>query len=153
MKLQVKVKNTQRITNKLLRIPEAMREPVLKALWSGANAIKNTAQKSMRGPKGGVTRTIYRNGMKIIHTASAPGEPPAIDEGDLVKNIQVEVDRGRIVAAVGTNIEHGAILEEASRSKRRPWLRPAYQKNIGKIKEKVARAVNKVLRRFGRVRT
>ena len=62
------------------------------------------------------------------HIASAPGEPPATDSGQLVGSIDYEMT-GEASAVVGTNVEHGMHTEfGTSRGMApRPWLGPAFE--------------------------
>ena len=81
--------------------------------------IETTAKLSMTGPKSG--RTYGK------HTASAPGEAPAIDTGFLVNSIQSELT-GEMSAAVGSNAEYAPVLElGGALIAPRPWLGPAFE--------------------------
>lgn len=62
------------------------------------------------------------------HRASAPGDAPAVDSGDLRRSIGVQkIGEGRY--RVGTNLKHGLFLEFGTRRMAaRPWLRPAAEK-------------------------
>ena len=74
-------------------------------------------------------RKYTREGKKrrsaIVHVASAPGEPPAIDTGHLWGSIEFEPGEEGTTQFVdiGTNVEYGLYLEEGTgRMARRPWL-------------------------------
>jgi hypothetical protein len=86
----------------------------------GVTALRvlSSAAQSMREPSQG---QAYKRGEKT-HIASAEGDAPNVDTGDLIRSIRVEHKRGSGVAAVGTSIDYGAILELL---KGRPWLKPA----------------------------
>lgn len=85
------------------------------------------------------TGRIYRRGA-ITHQASAPGEPPAPDTGQLRNSIQMAVlesDDGTAVLRVGTGLEYAAALEFGTTSAGRghttvilprPFMRPALAK-------------------------
>ncbi|EYB67412.1 hypothetical protein DEIPH_ctg041orf0008 [Deinococcus phoenicis] len=62
------------------------------------------------------------------HTASAPGDPPAVDSGDLRNSIGVQkIKDGHY--RVGTNKKHGVYMEFGTRKvAARPWLRPSLEK-------------------------
>lgn len=62
------------------------------------------------------------------HTASAPGDAPAVDSGDLRRSIGVKkIGDGHY--RVGTNLKHGLHLEFGTRKMAaRPWARPATEK-------------------------
>ena len=92
------------------------------------------------------------------HTASRPGEPPAIDTGILRASIMNEVEvsgssvNGKVgpdvefmaaKAPVGTNVEYGYYLElGTSKMEPRPFLRPALIRTRKKV-VKIFRDANK----------
>ena len=86
--------------------------------------IRNHAVKSIL--QGSPTGRVYGR-----HRASAPGQPPASDTGDLAGHIFAETGskgRQRFVD-VGTTKAHGLYLELGTdRIEPRPWLQPAYDK-------------------------
>ena len=95
----------------------------------------------------GTGRTYRRR--KVLHTASAPGQPPALDTGRLRNSIAVtdpKWDGWSVSAEVGTNVEYARLLEfggmtgrnNATRVAPRPYMRPAVQEEIPAI-EKVLR--------------
>ncbi|KPL70174.1 hypothetical protein ADN00_18920 [Ornatilinea apprima] len=86
--------------------------------------IEKISKESMEGPKSG---RLYSRGKKTHH-ASAPGEPPAVDSGNLANSIQSEVSmqangpRG----VVFTNTEYAVGLEFGTRKMAaRPFMKPA----------------------------
>lgn len=72
----------------------------------------------------------YKKGKKgkkgKTHTASAPGESPAIDTSFLVNSIQVEANG--LTAIVGTNADYAEHLEFGTvRMEPRPYFGPAFE--------------------------
>jgi phage gpG-like protein len=69
----------------------------------------------------------YKKG-SVVHLASAPGDPPAVDSGRLRQSITVlrlSDDHYR----VGTNVVYAPLLEFGSRKVApRPFMRPALEK-------------------------
>jgi HK97 gp10 family phage protein len=67
------------------------------------------------------------------HTASAPGQPPAIDTGRLVGSVfstGVERIGGDLAVRVGTNTEYAIYLEQGTeRMAARPFIAPAVLNN------------------------
>lgn len=98
------------------------------------------------GPRTG--RTYRRGGRSDlaggrIHRASAPGEPPARDTGELQDSVATDQSnvRGRRVkyVQVGVTAKHGAFLEEGTpKMDPRPFL------------ERSASSLNGMLERYGR---
>lgn len=72
-----------------------------------------------------VTKVQGPNGVTVDETSrSKPGEPPHADTTRLRKSIEQEIDEGRLVARVGTNVEYAAHLEfGTSKMAPRPFLR------------------------------
>ena len=101
--------------------------------------------------RGGVTRTVYRDGMQVTHTASAEGEPPAVDTGKLVANVAFDVDSDGMGADIGTNVLHGAYMEFGTPTVvARPWLFPAFERGKRAHIRRTAKAINDVLKKGGK---
>lgn len=99
-------------------------EPTADAiLGKGANDIKAEVQRLMRQPKSG---REYPRGAKT-HRASAPGEAPAIDTGNLINSLYAE-RRGRLHWEEGETGEYGMYLEYGtSKMAPRPHQTPAFE--------------------------
>ena len=91
-----------------------------------AHDLKADAQNSMEGPKHG---RIYRSSKTgKPHRASAPGEAPAVDIGNLKNSIFVEIE-SPTTAIVAVGAKYGITLEYGSRKiAPRPYMRPAAEK-------------------------
>ncbi len=78
----------------------------------------------------------YRRG-NVVHRASAPGEPPAKDIGNLRNSVQVD-EVTPTQAILGVHAEYGEHLEfGTSRMEARPFLRPALDEHEGEIVQAV----------------
>lgn len=90
--------------------------------------VQNNVRKLLS--QGGSGRTYGR------HTASAPGQPPAVDTGRLRASYTHEVGedaRGPYVD-IGTNVEYAPFLEFGTRHiAPRPHLRPAVEQETQRI--------------------
>jgi HK97 gp10 family phage protein len=87
------------------------------------SAIEAKMKLSQTEPKSG---RVYRRGGRT-HTASAPGEAPAVDTGFLINSIQ-----SRIISdtegEIAINTEYGEFLEfGTSRMAARPFVEPAIE--------------------------
>jgi hypothetical protein len=91
-----------------------------------AKDLQADAQDSMKGPKHGRFYRSSKTGKP--HRASAPGEAPAVDIGNLKGSISVEMEKPTLaIVAVGAN--YGVTLEYGSRKiAPRPYMRPAAEK-------------------------
>jgi HK97 gp10 family phage protein len=106
--------------------------------------IQKEAMEEMRDTAIDTSKTYGKKG----HHPSLPGNPPAVDTGTLRRSITYQVDENNLVGYVGSNLKnppYGLYLEKAeygtSRMKPRPWLKPATEKSMEKIKEIMAGAV------------
>jgi len=81
-----------------------------------------------RGPASG---RVYKSSVSAArHQASAMGEYPMSDSGDLARSIKfvVPTNKARPVGIVGTNLDYGRHLELKAPSRGgRPWLSRAYK--------------------------
>ncbi len=86
------------------------------------------------------TGRIYRRG-KIEHQASAPGEPPATDMGNLVNSIAS--DRVKpLLHEVTVGAEYGAYLEYGTvRMAPRPFFKPSFDEERDDFQRDVNRLI------------
>jgi HK97 gp10 family phage protein len=118
------------------------------AMMAGGEVLQGAIKISFQGSKGGRT---YKRGGKS-HTASAPGEPPAIDYGFLLGSIKGKLTNTTETSAtveVSADKEYAGRLEFGTgKMAARPFMRPAMDKNKEKITEAVAvtlkRKINEV---------
>ena len=105
------------------KLPMALRT----VLHKGAISIEGSSKLSLvRGAK---TGKVYKR-RSVTHRASAPGQAPASDTGDLLNHITRNL--GRDFAEVGATKQHGLHLELGAPSRNlaaRPWLLPALQEH------------------------
>lgn len=112
---------TIRVTavNRLPSISRDLAARVSRVVKQTANAITASAKERMAEPK---TGRFYGS-----HRASAPGEAPAIDTGNLAGSIEVEMD-GPLTAVVTVGAEYGPFLEYGTAHiAPRPFLTPAVE--------------------------
>jgi hypothetical protein len=139
--VSVRVTNAERVGERLRGVGGARRSAAIGAINLGAYAIHAWIVNDMNQPKSGVT-TFKGVGS---HTASAPGESPARDSGELVRKLRVvpakTVDTDP-TAMVISAAEYAAALEFGTeRIAPRPYMRPAYAANIEKIRAAVKLAL------------
>ena len=121
------------VHNKLPTLEKAIKGRTGQVIEKGLTDIEATAKASMSGSGGGRT---YRG-----HTASAPGQPPAIDTGQLVGSLghRMTVETEGIVYA---GVEHAGYLEKGTRKMApRPFLEPAAKKHLPQIQAALRRVI------------
>ena len=94
-----------------------------------------------------MSKSYYSNNKTKAHHPSLPGNPPAVDTGNLRESIRYEVhnETKEVYGIVGSTQkdEDYAIYMEYGTSKiaPRPWLKPAMEKNNDWIRSSIAKAV------------
>lgn len=125
----------------LPQIGTQARESIGQVVRKTAFDLKEQVQTEMRGPKSG---RKYRRGTGI-HVASAPGEPPAVDLGQLINSIEITMESD-LTAIVGPqNVEYAIPLEYGTR---KMGARPVWRPVAEKLREPFIEAVSQVLKRL-----
>lgn len=126
-----------------------MRDAVKRGVFRAGSILRNSIIRSFDPPKSG---DLYRvPGTKSkVYQASAPGEPPAVATGNLRRNIEVLM-RGQEEATVGvhdvTRVEYAPYLEHGTRKMApRPWLRPAFDRELKRMKAVIREELRKAFR-------
>ena len=137
----------QKISEQLMTQAEPMlHDEVNVALVDGATKIRNRILTGMlREPKHG---RVYKR-KRTRHRASAPGEYPASDTGEMARSItfdarDMEIEVGSII----TGTPYPVYLEEGTeRMDARPWLAPSVEEYDDEIVDAVGAAVVAVVTR------
>lgn len=132
--------NLDKILKRLDGLGGKADKALMQALGEAAILIHSTAVKSIQSHQSSGIK--YGN-----HTASKPGFAPNTDTGSLVKSIGFEVDASKNQAVVGTNLDYGAWLEFGTRDiAPRPWLLPAFRKNLRAVRALFTNAARAALK-------
>jgi HK97 gp10 family phage protein len=127
------------------------------ALTNAAEETRNNAVGGiMSGPKTGNVYThrfwtdaqgrLRRGEERVPHQASAPGQYPANDEGNLAASVTIERDFTGSVAEVrvGTSLLYGMFQElGTSKMAARPWLLPSAEKAFESVIDNIKREVDR----------
>lgn len=98
---------------------------------TGADIAGDARESILRGPAR--TGRAYKRPRGRTHIASAEGEPPKSDTGQLANSIHWErLGPGTVV--VGSLVDHGRRLEEEMN---RPWLLPAMENNLPALERRL----------------
>lgn len=142
------VRNADRLIRRLQDLPLDMRNGIGKALAASVVEMDGYAKQKIQG--GARSGRVYKR-RSVSHRASAPGEFPKSDTGQLVSSLFFRVGADRLSAMFGTRLNYGAYLEfGTSRMRARPWLRPTFQANVKKAQERVRAAVLEALKKATR---
>jgi HK97 gp10 family phage protein len=142
------IKGAKRLQRKFEILPELIEEELKKSIVESGELLKNKSRVLIqRGSRSG---KIYKRG-KVRHIASAPGEPPKTDRGNLVSSIFNKILKGGLTSEVGSDLKYGKWLELGTKNiKPRPWLFPTFEGNKNKIKRNMIRRIKRQLRRVTR---
>lgn len=110
----------------------------------GTEAVREEATSLMlNSPRSG---RIYRR-RGVEHKASGPGEPPAPDTGNLIRNIQTRIDPAKLTGNVNFGTVYSRYLEYGTaKMAPRPFARPALANEQENIRDGVADEISKALR-------
>lgn len=102
-----------------------VRRNAARVVTKSAARIEADVKQGMAEPKSGHT---YRRKAGKTHTASAPGESPAIDDSNLVNSVSV-ADVDETTKAVGASAEQALVMElGGAHVAPRPFLGPAFER-------------------------
>jgi len=144
----LKMVGMDKLAKRLDRIGGEVAQQVADQVSKGALRIQNDMRRAVQ--KGPATGRTYTHG-GVSHRASAPGEAPASDSGNLASHIN-HIFKDRFTAEVGAiGVPYAARLEFGGKDSKgryiapRPYLRPALKKNGPKITKAISAAVKEAL--------
>ena len=128
MNIKFKVSNLKKVLSQLDKLEKDMEIPFQQIVKGGGQLIRTEAIKSIQtGAKSGVIYQMYNP--RREHRASAPGQAPASDTGNLVSKIIVR-QKSQDVTSVESNANYSAFLEYGtSKMQPRPFMLPAFEKS------------------------
>jgi len=130
---------------------ELLREPAELAVEDALRYLVDEVKDTLGpvwGPRSGLVYKRSQRGMP--HIASAPGEPPAPDNGNLQRSITYEMgewDGWTIAGWIGTNLEYARILEwggiagNGARILPRPYFEPTIIRVVQDVEEILERSL------------
>lgn len=135
------------VSNRIPQITRNVKREVGKEVHETAVKIGITAQTKINtGPKTGHIRKVTKSGK--VHQASAPGEAPATDTGNLAAGIIAEKD-GPMRSITASNAEYSEVLELGSADgtlARRPYLGPSVDEHEAGFEARVQAAFERGIR-------
>lgn len=133
------------VGEKLEKLSSKSQRRMMDLLVVSANNIRNDMITGMETtPK---TGNRYRRRKGVYHTASSPGNFPAVDSGDLVSSIIMDARFTEVeVGSIITYPAYPKFLEfRTARMKKRPWVKPVYDTQKPKIEKAVNRLMKEIL--------
>jgi len=147
MEVTLKVKNLKKVMGQLSKLNKQLEPDFQEIVKGGAQLIRGEAVKSIQsGAKSGIVYEKYNP--RRTHRASAPGEAPASDTGNLVSKIIVK-QKSKNITNVESNANYSAFLEYGtSKMEPRPFMLPAFEKSKKPITEATFKRVVKKIEEF-----
>ena len=138
----IKIKGLEPTLKNLRLLQNGLDKELTNVLRGGGQLIRGEAIRSIQtGPKSGHTYEKYNP--RRTHKASAPGQAPASDTGNLVSQIMSVADGKDTL--VESRAEYSKFLEfGTSKMLPRPFLFPASEKSTKKIVQVLIQKLNKV---------
>ena len=138
----IKIKGLEPTLKNLKLLQNGLDKELTNVLRGGGQLIRGEAIRSIQsGPKSG--RTYQKYNPRRTHKASAPGQAPASDTGNLVSQIMSVADGKNTL--VESRAEYSKFLEfGTSKMLPRPFLFPASEKSTKKIVQVLIQKLNKV---------
>lgn len=145
MKITATVNNYGILQAKLQQIQNTIFVAPAQEVALGALEIQTDAKKSIAEHQSAL-KTVKLYDPKREHEVSEPGYAPNSDLGKLAQSIEVDFDAQTLTGTVGTNLAYGKMLElGTTKMAARPWLFPAFQRNVQKIRDNIAKAVQSAM--------
>lgn len=147
--MSVTISGDDELKRTLLSLGRDMEDAMAKGVFITANDVRTDAIKSIQTQSfGSYVKRSRQGGGTYDHIAAAPNKAPNTDTGKLVSSIAVEMDKKKIEAEVGSNLDYSSWLEFGTKKMEpRPWLKPAVDKNIGNLRANIAKAAMSVIRK------
>lgn len=137
--MEIRLEGTEELKRALQNMTTEIREQVEDAVLDTAAELEGAIKlRVQQGPK---TGKLYKR-RSVVHQASAPGESPASDTGDLMRSIYHE-QIAPLTATVGSRLAYALYLEYGTRRglEQRPFFRPAVEAIRPKFYKALERAV------------
>lgn len=126
--------------------------------WNGAAVLAKVRAATLTGVVRGV-ETIREEATQLMqnsprsgrvygrHKASGPGEPPAPDTGNLIRNVQTSVDAQKLTGNVNFGAKYSRALEYGTfKMAPRPFARPAVENKKAAITDDIADEISGALK-------
>lgn len=129
----------------------SLQENLAKTIKLCCKKVQDDIQYSMSHTQRNMSKSYYTNNSSVPHHPSLPGNPPAVDTGNLRQSIRYEVineGEGKsvygIVGSTQSDPNYAVWMEYGTsdgKIAKRPWLRPAMIKNNDWIRKSIANSV------------
>ena len=149
MDIRINVKNLDKVLKSFKKLEKDLEPDFQEIIKGSAQLIRGEAIKSIQtGAKTGIVYQKYNP--RRQHRASAPGQAPASDTGNLVSKIIVK-QKTKNITQVESGADYSKYLEYGtSKMEPRPFLFPAFEKSRKPIVEATFKKVVRVIEDIAR---
>ena len=149
MDIKINVKNLDKVLKSFKKLEKDLEPDFQEIIKGSAQLIRGEAIKSIQtGAKTGIVYQKYNP--RRQHRASAPGQAPASDTGNLVSKIIVK-QKTKNITQVESGADYSKYLEYGtSKMEPRPFLFPAFEKSRDKIVKAVFNRVKTAIDRIAK---
>ena len=149
MDIRINVKNLDKVLKSFKKLEKDLEPDFQEIIKGSAQLIRGEAIKSIQtGAKTGIVYQKYNP--RRQHRASAPGQAPASDTGNLVSKIIVK-QKTKNITQVESGADYSKYLEYGtSKMQPRPFLFPAFEKSRDKIVKAVFNRVKTAIERIAK---
>lgn len=150
------VQGVDELKKELAKLKIEFGNEIATALFKGGRIVQSATIKRIQKPEGmGIWTTRKHKGQAAYdHLASAPGQAPNSDTGELVRGIQVEAKDKDVYVGVEKSQDKKALaLEFGSEDgtlKPRPFLNPSLEENRDRIRKLILEASAKAIENANR---
>jgi len=132
MKTEIQVRNIEKVLESFKKLNVTMMPDLQEIIKGGAQTIRTEAVNLIqKGAKSGKVYKRYNPARE--HISSAPGQAPASDTGNLVRNLKVVQVNPDVTQVVSNAIYSKELEMGTSKMRARPFLFPAYKMSQDKI--------------------
>ena len=140
---------TEQFSEYLSKVASQVEHSLVNTIKLCCKKVQDDIQYNMAHTERDMSKTYYTNNKTKAHHPSLPGNPPAVDGGDLRRSIRYEIhnEKNEVYGVVGSTQKdpnYAVRMEYGTKDGRiapRPWLRPTMIKNNDWIRKSIANAV------------
>lgn len=149
MSARIEIDGLKELDKRLASLPAAIQAEIEKAQGLNALDMQNVARDMVQS--GGRSGRVYKRSKgKIVHQASAPGEPPKSDSGYLASHIRGFVEE-RFTAVLEAATKYARSLEFGTRKMgARPFMDRSAALVLKRAASRLSAAVRRAAKAMGR---
>ena len=143
MKVDIEIDGLDGVVKAIMRSDPEIHRAIAGSMYEAAYIVEGRAKALVLEPP--KTGRFYKRGKVTVHQASAPGEAPARDTGNLAGRIQQDIDEAALEARISAQPPYAEALEFGTRKmEARPFMRRALAESERDVADAVRDAIKRV---------